>query len=161
MTSRRYMENTPSKWALNGSTLSSRRCSHPGLAANSTLTVFTRIFRTMPREIQGVRNDFFGLVGEHHENQANFVPAGAPTGSPMYIIPPGKNSGNLSSSFLNLLAKDGIGLAVTNKYGQGLGKSQKTNFAPRVGVAYQVSPKLVARGGFGIFYNGFENRGFS
>jgi len=109
----------------------------------------------------GVRYDFFGLVGEHHENQANFVPAGAPTGSPMYIIPPGKNSGNLSSSFLNLLAKDGIGLAVTNKYGQGLGKSQKTNFAPRVGVAYQVSPKLVARGGFGIFYNGFENRGFS
>jgi hypothetical protein len=30
-----------------------------------------------------------------------------------------------------------------------------------VGFAYQVSPKLVARGGFGIFYNGFENRGFS
>src|SRR5206468_5072841 len=29
------------------------------------------------------------------------------------------------------------------------------------GFAYQVSPKLVARGGFGIFYNGFENRGFS
>lgn len=109
----------------------------------------------------GLRWDFFGLVGEHHENQANFVPGGPPTGQPMYIIPPGKNSGNLSPSFLNLLAKDGIALAVTNKYGQGLGTSQKTNFGPRVGFAYQVSPKLVARGGFGLFYNGFENRGFS
>jgi hypothetical protein len=109
----------------------------------------------------GLRYDFFGLVGEHHENQANFVPSGSPTGAPIYIIPPGKNSGNLSPSFLSLLAKDGIQLAVTNKYGQGLGHSEKTNFAPRVGFAYQVTPKLVARGGFGIFYNGFENRGFS
>lgn len=70
-------------------------------------------------------------------------------------------SPNLSPSFISLLAQDGIALAVTNKYGQGLGRSQKTNFAPRLGVAYQVSPKLVARAGFGLFYNGFENRGFS
>jgi Carboxypeptidase regulatory-like domain/TonB dependent receptor len=109
----------------------------------------------------GLRYDFFGLVGEHHENQANFVPVGPPTGTPMYIIPPGRNSGNLSPSFLNLLAADGITLAVTDKYGQGLGHSQKTNFAPRIGLAYQVNPKLVVRSGFGIFYNGFENRGFS
>ena len=114
----------------------------------------------------GLRYDFFGLVGEHHENQANFVPAsGSPTHTPLYIIPPGPNSGNLSSGcptcFTDLLAKDGITLAVTNKYGQGLGYSQKTNFAPRVGFAYQVSPKLVVRGGWGMFYNGFENRGYS
>jgi len=109
----------------------------------------------------GVRYDFFGLVLEHHSNQANFVPAGPPTGSPMYIIPEGPNSGNLSPSFLNLLAKDGIALDITNQYGKGLGNSQKNNIAPRVGFAYQVTPKLVARGGFGIFYNGFENRGFS
>ena len=120
----------------------------------------------------GLRYDFFGLVGEHHENQANFVPGGPPTGAPMYIIPPGKNSAFLTqpvdctnpanANFLNcLLAKDGITLAITDKYGQGLGNSQKTNFAPRIGIAYQVSPKLVVRTGFGIFYNGFENRGFS
>jgi hypothetical protein len=109
----------------------------------------------------GVRYDFFGLVYEHHANQANFVPAGPPTNAPMYIIPQGANSGNLSPSFLNLLAKDGITLDVTNRYGKGLGKSQTTNFAPRLGLAYQVTPKLVARAGFGLFYNGFENRGFS
>ena len=60
-----------------------------------------------------------------------------------------------------LLAADGITLAITNKYGKGLGNSQKANFAPRVGFAYQATPKLVARGGFGMFYNGFENRGYS
>ena len=118
----------------------------------------------------GLRWDFFGLVFEHHANQANFVPSGPPTGSPMYIIPPGPNSAFLNNpvdcttnpTFLNcLLAKDGIALAITGNYGKGLGNSQKHNFAPRVGFAYQVSPKLVARGGFGIFFNGFENRGFS
>jgi hypothetical protein len=110
----------------------------------------------------GVRYDFFGLVLEHHANQANFVPGPtSPTGSPLYIIPPGPNAGNLSPSFLSLLATDGIALDVTSKYGKGLGHSEKNNFAPRIGLAYQITPKLVARGGFGIFYNGFENRGFS
>jgi hypothetical protein len=110
----------------------------------------------------GLRYDFFSLVGEHHENQANFVPApNSPTGAPLYIIPTGPNSGNLSPSFLSLLATDGITLDVTKKYGEGLGHSENTNFAPRIGFAYQATSKLVARGGFGIFYNGFENRGFS
>src|SRR5204862_1788714 len=68
---------------------------------------------------------------------------------------------NLSPGFTSLLTTDNIALAVTNKYGKGLGKSQKTNFAPRFGFAYQVTPKFVARGGFGMFYNGFENRGYS
>ena len=119
----------------------------------------------------GLRWDFFGLVYEHHANQANFVPSGPPTGSPLYIIPDGPNAAFLkqvdctnpaNANFLNcLLAKDNIGLAITNKYGKGLGDSQKANFAPRFGFAYQATPKLVARGGFGLFYNGFENRGFS
>ncbi len=109
----------------------------------------------------GLRWDFFGLVYEHHGAQANFVPSGAPLGSPQYILPGGTNPASLSSSFTTLLAADGIGLDITNKYGKGLGNSQKANFAPRVGFAYQVTPKFVARGGFGIFYNGFENRGYS
>jgi outer membrane receptor protein involved in Fe transport len=107
----------------------------------------------------GVRYDFFGLVYEHHGNQANFVPD--LYGQPTYLMPAGVNSNNLSDSFRTLLAQDGISLAVTDHYGAGLGNSQKANFAPRVGFAYQVNPKLVVRGGFGLFYNGFENRGFS
>ena len=112
----------------------------------------------------GLRYDFFGLVLEHHSNQANFVPGGAPLGGPAYLLPGGKNScttANVSQSFITLLATDGILCEATNAYGAGLGHSQKNNFAPRVGLAYQVNSKLVVRAGFGMFYNGFENRGFS
>ena len=109
----------------------------------------------------GLRYDFFGLVGDGHGNQANFIPAGGPLDGPAYLIPKGPNANNLSPSFLSLLATDGIKLAVTNAYGAGLGTSQKTNFAPRLGFAYQLTPKLVVRGGWGIFYDGFENRGYS
>ena len=41
------------------------------------------------------------------------------------------------------------------------GTRRKTNFGPRIGFAYQVTPKFVMRGGYGLFYNGFENRGYS
>ncbi len=110
----------------------------------------------------GLRWDFFGLVYDHHAAQANFVPFGPPTGSPLYIIPSGNPISNqLSTSFTDQLAASGIALQVTNRYGKGLGNSQKTNFAPRFGFAYQVTPKFVARGGAGIFFNGFENRGYS
>jgi hypothetical protein len=109
----------------------------------------------------GLRWDFFTLVYEHHGNQANFVPNGPPTGGPMYIIPAGTNAADLSTSFTSLLAADGIALDITNRYGKGLGNSQKDNFAPRIGFAFQATPKLVVRGGWGMFYNGFENRGFS
>jgi len=113
----------------------------------------------------GVRYDYFGLVYEHHANQANFVPAGAGLSQATYLVPQGPNSGNVSSGcptcFTDLLAQDGINYDVTSAYGKGLGHSQNNNFAPRVGFAYQATNKLVVRGGFGMFYNGFENRGFS
>ena len=119
----------------------------------------------------GLRWDYFGPIQESNGGQANFVPSGAPDGKPEYIIPAkGKDDRTLSSTsnnpalngngFLDLLAKDGITLLSTNKYGQGLVQTQKANFAPRVGFALQVTPKLVARGGFGMFYNSFENQGY-
>ena len=109
----------------------------------------------------GVRWDFFGLVFEHHGAQANFVPSGPPSNTPLYLLPAGTDSSVFSPSFNALTQLDGIGVVVGDKFGKGLGKSQKYNFAPRFGFAYEVTPKLVARGGFGLFYNGFENRGFS
>jgi hypothetical protein len=110
----------------------------------------------------GVRYDFFGLVYEHHDAQANFVPAGSgPFSAPTYLLPASVTTANLSPSFLALTALDGINVVSSNKYGGGLGSSQKANFAPRVGIAYQMTPKLVIRAGWGMFYNGFENRGYS
>ena len=107
----------------------------------------------------GLRYDYFGLVGENHGNQANYVPNAL--GTPTYLILPGPNSSQLSPSFQSVLGGAGIGISVTNAYGSGLGHSQTLNYAPRLGIAYQVNPKLVVRAGWGMFYNGFENRGYS
>jgi hypothetical protein len=119
----------------------------------------------------GLRWDYFGPIGEANGGQANFVQSGPPDYLPEYLIPAsGKDNRALSSTannpslagngFLDLLAADGIALRETDKWGNGLLQTQKANFAPRVGFAYQVNPKLVARGGFGVFYNSFENQGY-
>jgi hypothetical protein len=107
----------------------------------------------------GLRWDYFGLIYELYGRQANFVPYGAPNNTPMFLLPPGSNVANLSPSFTTLLANDGIQLKVGG-YGKGLGTPQKHDLAPRFGFAYQASPKLVVRGGMGIFYNSFENQGY-
>ena len=109
----------------------------------------------------GLRWDYFGPINETNGGQANFVQSGPPNGTPTFLIPAtGKDNRTLSTSFTTLLAKDGIALEQTDKYGQGLIQVQKTNFAPRVGFAYEVTPKLVVRGGFGLFFNSFENQGY-
>jgi hypothetical protein len=119
----------------------------------------------------GLRWDYFGPINETNGGQANFIQSGPPNGTPTFLIPAtGKDVRVLSSTadtpslngkgFIDLLAKDGIALQSTNQYGQGLTQTQKTNFAPRVGFAYQISPKLVSRGGFGFFWNSFENQGY-
>jgi hypothetical protein len=109
----------------------------------------------------GLRWDYFGPINETNGGQANFVPYGPPDNTAEYIVPAsGKDVRTLSTSFYNTLAADHITLMQTDKWGQGLIQTQKYNFAPRVGFAYQVDPKLVVRGGFGLFFNSFENQGY-
>ena len=109
----------------------------------------------------GLRYDYFSPINETNGAQANFVQSGPPNNGPTFIIPKtGKGNRTLSASFIQLLAKDGIALEQTDKYGQGLVQTQKTNFAPRLGFAYKIDPKLVVRGGFGLFFNAFENQGY-
>ncbi len=129
----------------------------------------------------GIRWDYFGPINETNGGQANFVPypiIGRNFGGPTFILPAsGKDSRTLSTGtpsapgscqiagfcygFQDLLAKDGITLDETGRYGKGLVQTQKDNFAPRIGFAYQVNPKLVTRGGIGLFFNSFENQGYS
>jgi Carboxypeptidase regulatory-like domain/TonB dependent receptor-like, beta-barrel/TonB-dependent Receptor Plug Domain len=104
----------------------------------------------------GVRWDWFGQTFDHHNAQANLIPG--PPGQAQYLIPADRNKG-LSASFLAVTAQDGIKIVSSNN--RNLGVSQTTNFSPRLGFAYQMTQKLVVRGGYGIFYNGFENRGYS
>jgi hypothetical protein len=138
----------------------------------------------------GVRWDYFGPINETNGGQANFVPnavTGTPIGGPTFIIPAkGKDNRGLSTGhpqytntggtvvpasagtcdgigcygFVDLLQKDGISLLSTNRWGQGLLQTQKTNIAPRLGFAYEITPKWVLRGGLGLFYNSFENQGY-
>jgi hypothetical protein len=123
----------------------------------------------------GLRWDYFGQTFERFGAQANFVP-GINGAAATYLIPTKRSGDILSPSFLNLTANDNF--TYTNSSGQqetyygtpinivydrhgGLGVSQKDNFGPRIGFAYQMTPKLVMRGGYGLFYDGFENRGYS
>jgi len=108
----------------------------------------------------GVRWDYFTPTGEKYGAQANFVP-GTPGSGAEYIIPSNRqNNPALSASFLQTLQQDGINLVYSNAYGgSGLSNVQNTNFAPRFGFAYQATSHLVVRGGYGIFYGAFENRG--
>ncbi len=113
----------------------------------------------------GVRWDHFGFVEENFGAQANFIP-GTPGSGAQYLIPVQRKNDPLSTpatvptgSFTDTLAKDKIALVYSNNFA--LGNAQSKNFSPRIGFAYQVNPKWVFRGGFGIFYGGFENRGYS
>jgi hypothetical protein len=110
----------------------------------------------------GLRWDYFGQVFEHFGGQANFLPAvGTPSATNMAecLIPTKRESATLSSSFTTLAADDFINIVYSSN--PGLGNSQTTNFGPRVGLAYQWTPKLVMRAGYGMFYDGFESRGYS
>ena len=108
----------------------------------------------------GVRWDYFTPTGEKYGAQANFVP-GTPGSNAEYIIPNNRqNDPALSSSFIQTLQQDGIKLVYSSGYGgSGLANVQSTNFAPRFGFAYRATSHLVIRGGYGIFYGAFENRG--
>jgi hypothetical protein len=105
----------------------------------------------------GLRYEYFGQLLENYGAQSNFIPsptAGAGGISTFFLTNKRCNT-PFSADFTAALATDNIALQCSGQ--PGLGESQKTNFAPRVGFAYQVTPKLVVRGGYGIFYGGFEN----
>lgn len=109
----------------------------------------------------GVRWDYFSPISEANGAQANFIQSGPPYNTPTFLMPAsGKAVRDLSSTFVALLQKNGIALQVTDKYGKALVQTEKTNIAPRLGFAYQVSPKFVVRGGTGLFFNAFENQGY-
>jgi hypothetical protein len=103
----------------------------------------------------GLRWDWFSREQERQSEQANMVLGS----TPQYLIPAEWKDKALSPSFVSNLAKDGIQLVYTDEFGSGLGKMPKTNFAPRVDAAYEISPKVVLRSGYGLFYGAFENRG--
>jgi hypothetical protein len=106
----------------------------------------------------GLRWDYFTPYAEINGHQANFIPAGGngPTGT--YYMSSKGCSVARSAAFNTLLTTSSITLDCVS--GLTLGQAQKTNFAPRVGFAYSVLPKLVVRGGYGTAYGALGNLGY-
>ena len=63
----------------------------------------------------------------------------------------------LAAAFSDLLSANGVPIHYSgNPF---LVNGQNSDFAPRLGFALSLDPKMVLRGGFGLFYSGFENTG--
>jgi Carboxypeptidase regulatory-like domain/TonB-dependent Receptor Plug Domain/TonB dependent receptor len=106
----------------------------------------------------GVRWDLTTPYLEVNGRQANFIAANGngPTGT--YFLPEKTCNDPRSASFNSLAAKDQI--AITCLPGKALGTSPYSNFAPRFGIAYRITPSFVARAGYGIAYGTLDSIGF-
>jgi hypothetical protein len=102
----------------------------------------------------GLRYEYFGQLIENRGNQSNFILTGA-SGHSTFLLTERRCNTPLSPDFKAAAVTDGIDIICSSQ--PGLGESQKTNLSPRFGFAYQLTSKLVARGGYGVFYGGFEN----
>ncbi len=108
----------------------------------------------------GLRYEYAQPYEERHDNQAMFTITGfgPSSGTGLYLIPSSKRNVALSPIFTNTLAANRIGIQYTdNRF---LVQPQKNNVAPRFGLAYKVSDKLVLRSGYGIFFGGLESTGY-
>ena len=118
-----------------------------------------RVFPTLTINL-GLRYDYFEPYKENAGHQANFVPTsslGIGTSSAVFQLPRQAQGIVLPQSFLNILAQNNVQVQYMSN--PALLTAQKGNFAPRVGFAQQITPRLVVHGGFGIFYGGLQNQG--
>ena len=96
----------------------------------------------------GLRYELFTTIKEANNQSATFD-----FKSLSLIVPSGQNQ--------QLTPTLGTELNVLRNGSRGLISPDLNNFAPRIGLAYQLSDKLVLRSGYGIFYGGQENGPFS
>ncbi len=101
----------------------------------------------------GLRYDYFQPTGEMAGGFANFVPLawGVGTGTADYVLPARWQGKSIfAPAFSNLLTANNV--TVFYDSNPRVSTGQKLNFAPRVGLAYQLDPESVVRLGGGIFY---------
>lgn len=111
----------------------------------------------------GVRYEYFTPKREQSDQLGNFVflnaqvtPNGT-VGSSELVYPASQIGQKLDPNFLALLQADHVAIQYTgNPY---LAAFPKANWSPRVGAAYQVNDRTVARMGAGVFMGGFEPGG--
>ena len=87
----------------------------------------------------GMRYEFWTQPVERHDQQANYL-----INEGKLVFPNNKIPSGLPASLVANIP-DGVG-------SRSLMKADTNNFAPRLGLAYQVQPTLVIRAGGGVFY---------
>ena len=102
----------------------------------------------------GIRWDYFAFMHDRFGDNANFIPGAGFSGGTLLI--PSVRRDRLPQSYASVLASEGIQVQAGSL---NIGQAQKTNFAPRIGIAYRLTPNLVLRAGYGIFYGGAEELG--
>lgn len=104
----------------------------------------------------------FNMTGPMHFDPTT----GTGSGSAQYLIPKETfdyamgiiNSTAYSPNYGQVLAEDNVKIvSVSDPH---LLVAQKTNFAPRVGIAWSPANNMVLRAGYGIFYGGLESLGY-
>jgi Carboxypeptidase regulatory-like domain/TonB dependent receptor len=96
----------------------------------------------------GLRYELFTTVKAKNNELANFDYS-----TDSLIVPKGQTA-QLTPTLAGLIPISATGTP-------GLISPDLNNFAPRIGLAYQINPELVFRAGYGIFYGGEESGPFS
>ena len=96
----------------------------------------------------GLRYEVFSTIKEHNDEEGIFDFA-----SLSIIVPKGQKA--------QLTPTIGASIPLRAIGSRGLIDPDLNNFAPRVGLAYKITEKLVTRAGYGVFYGGQENGPFS
>ena len=99
----------------------------------------------------GLRYELFLPVTERNNQVASFDLTNP--SNPTLIVPKGLNVQ------LTPTVAEAVHVSATGS--KGLVNTDWNNFAPRIGMAFQISPKTVWRAGYGIFYGGQENGPYS
>ena len=99
----------------------------------------------------GLRYELFLPVTERHNQVASFDLTNP--SNPTLIVPKGLN--------VQLTPTVAQAVRVSAAGSKGLINTDWNNFAPRIGMAFQINPKTVWRAGYGIFYGGQENGPYS
>ena len=106
----------------------------------------------------GLRWSYSSPYGESNGAQANFQETGGDGPGGIYFMTKKGCSAPRSAAFNAQLAAANISVACTGS--DRVNKAQLSNFEPRLGIAYRLSPNLVLRAGYGIAYGAFDSVGY-